>query len=105
MRKTREYFRYSMKGRPSKCPQAVAACRAYKQARPLRCGACGPTVAVWDRLPGLGEGETAEMVAWARDLGKSVYRVWAGRAMSVSRGAVHWDPSGVTILPATHTHR
>jgi hypothetical protein len=35
-------------------------------------------VAVWDGLPALGRGGTAEIVAWARGLGKSVYRVWPG---------------------------
>jgi hypothetical protein len=35
-------------------------------------------IAVWDGLPALGRGGTAEIVAWARGLGKTVYRVWTG---------------------------
>lgn len=35
-------------------------------------------VAVWDGLPAQGCGGTAEIVAWARGLGKTVYRVWTG---------------------------
>lgn len=35
-------------------------------------------VAVWDGLPASGRGGTAEMVAWARGLGKTVCRVWPG---------------------------
>ena len=37
-------------------------------------------VAVWDGLPARGRGGTAEIVAWARGLGKPIYRVWAGEA-------------------------
>jgi hypothetical protein len=33
-------------------------------------------VAVWDGLPARGRGGTAEIVEWARGLGKPVYRVW-----------------------------
>jgi len=33
-------------------------------------------VAVWDGLPARGRGGTAEIVEWARSLGKPVYRVW-----------------------------
>jgi hypothetical protein len=35
-------------------------------------------VAVWDGLPSLGRAGTAEIVAWARGLGRAVYRVWPG---------------------------
>ena len=37
-------------------------------------------VAVWDGLPAQGRGGTAEMVAWARGMGKPVFRVWPGVA-------------------------
>lgn len=59
-------------------PAADSRTKAYEQAGRYVVEQSEVLVAVWDGLPARGRGGTAEIVAWARDLGKPVCRVWAG---------------------------
>jgi hypothetical protein len=61
---------------------------AYEQAGRYVVEHSDVLVAVWDGLPASGRGGTAEMVAWARGLGKTVCRVWGEVDVSeLRRGA------------------
>jgi hypothetical protein len=62
---------------------------AYEQAGRYVVEHSDVLVAVWDGLPAQGRGGTAEIVAWARGLGKAVFRVWPGEvdAVGLRRGA------------------
>jgi hypothetical protein len=51
---------------------------AYEQAGRYVVEHSDVLVAVWDGLPPRGRGGTAEIVEWARDLGKPICHVWAG---------------------------
>jgi hypothetical protein len=53
---------------------------AYEQAGRYVVEHSDVLVAVWDGLPARGRGGTAEIVEWARGLGKAVIRVWLGVA-------------------------
>jgi hypothetical protein len=53
---------------------------AYQQAGRYVVEHSAVLLAVWDGLPAGGRGGTAEIVAWARGLGKGVIRVWLGVA-------------------------
>ncbi|MFD3543659.1 hypothetical protein ACFWUQ_29740 [Streptomyces sp. NPDC058662] len=49
---------------------------AYYAAGTFIAGSCDRLVAVWDGLPARGHGGTAEIVAYARALGKPVTVIW-----------------------------
>jgi hypothetical protein len=51
-------------------------------------------VAVWDGLPASGRGGTAEIVEWARGLGKPICHVWAGNSRK--------DPAKPTDIGEKH---
>ena len=57
-------------------PVADSRIGAYEQASRYVVEHSDGLVAVWDGLPARGRGGTAEIVEWARGLGKPVYRVW-----------------------------
>jgi hypothetical protein len=47
-------------------------------------------VAIWDGWPANGRGGTAEIVEWARSLGKPICHVWAGTAVSHEHAPVEY---------------
>jgi hypothetical protein len=51
---------------------------AYEQAGRYVVEHSDVLLALWDGLPTRGRGGTAEIIDWARSLGKPVCRVWAG---------------------------
>ena len=57
-------------------PAANSRTEAYEQAGRYVVEHSDVLVAVWDGLPARGRGGTAEIVAWARGLGKPVCQVW-----------------------------
>jgi hypothetical protein len=61
-------------------PVRESRAEAYEQAGRYVVEHSDALVAVWDGLPAGGRGGTAEIVAWARGLGKAVIRVWPGVA-------------------------
>jgi hypothetical protein len=58
-------------------PAADSRTEAYERAGRYVVEQSDVLLAVWDGLPAQGRGGTAEIVAWARDLGKPICRVWA----------------------------
>jgi hypothetical protein len=70
-------------------PARESRTEAYEQAGRYVVEHSDVLVAVWDGLSASGRGGTAEIVAWARGLGKAVFRVWPGvvDVVGLRRGA------------------